>query len=321
MALFLCILSSLRVLCILVMSTAVCCSSQSGLNTKILLNVGWLVWNPSRPSLNVTANIPFTIHSRLFSAGILDDPYYRFNDMKYRWVATDDWVLSIKFSATKDFLKHSQINLVFNSIDTVTNVYLNGLKVGTSQDKFLEYKFDVTKHIKLGMNKVELYTVSPISYSLSHSKLYVQKYKYPVLPNCYPKVLHGECHSNFIRKEPCSFGWDFGPSLPTQGLLGPAYVEGVTSVAMGNIKITTVKEAGGWQVHACSDVVNVFNKAHVHLKFDILGTGISKSTSIKVIDQASIDVCTSIQIHSNASISEWWPHQYGSQHMYILEVS
>ena len=321
MALFFCILSSLKVLCILLMSTIVCCSSQNGRNTKIPLNNGWFVWNPSKPSLNVTANIPFTIHSRLFSAGILEDPYYRFNDMKYRWVATDDWVLSIKFTATKDFLKHSQINLVFNSIDTVTIVYLNGLKVGTSQDKFLEYKFDVKNLVKLGVNKVELFTVSAISYSLSHSKLYVQKYKYPVLPNCYPKVLHGECHSNFIRKEPCSFGWDFGPSFPTQGLFGSAYVEGVTSVELGKILITTVKEADGWHVNACSDVVNVFNSALVHFKFNILGTGISKSGSIKVVNQASTDVCTSIHIHPNVSVNEWWPHQYGSQHMYTLEVS
>ena len=296
------------------------CSSYYDHVTRILLNDSWLIWNPNRPSVNATGNIPFTVHSRLFAAGFLQDPYYRFNDLKYRWVSTDNWVFSKSFVVTDELLKHSRINLVFNSIDTVANVYLNGLKVGSSQDKFLKYEFDVTNFVAHGMNKVELYMVSPIAYSLSQSKRYVEKYKYPVLPNCYPKVLHGECHSNFIRKEPCSFGWDLGPSFPTQGLFDLAYVEGVTLLALGRTMVRTVKELGKWTVHVCSDIIGFVSNVQILIDFEILENGMSETKHTILLEGISMSMSTSIQIKSDIFVKEWWPHQYGNQDLYTLQV-
>ena len=285
-----------------------------------MLNDGWVVWNQKQPSLKVIGSVPFTVHSRLFDTGVLQDPYYRFNDMKYRWVATDDWIFTMMFNGTTELLKYPRINLVFTSIDTIANVYLNGIKIGASRDKFLKYEFDVTQHVKFGMNKIELFMISPVSYSLAQSKLYIQKYKYPILPNCYPKVLHGECHSNFIRKEPCSFGWDFGPSFPTQGLFESVYIEGIQLFNLGRSMIKTKKEFNGWIVHVCSDIYSTVSNAVVLVDFEILDCYVNKARVKINVDDTSTVACTSIHINSDAPVKEWWPRQYGNQHMYTLQV-
>lgn len=48
--------------------------------------------------ISVAATVPGGIYSDLLNAGILNDLYYRFNDIKYRWVAKDVWAYQTKFS-------------------------------------------------------------------------------------------------------------------------------------------------------------------------------------------------------------------------------
>ena len=43
-------------------------------------------------------------------------------------------------------------------------------------------------------------------------------HSYLVPPACPVPQYKGECHVNMIRKEQCSFSWDWGPSFPTQGI-------------------------------------------------------------------------------------------------------
>jgi hypothetical protein len=44
------------------------------------------------------AEVPGNIYSDLLRNGTLDeDPYYRFNDEKYRWVSKMDWAFSRSF--------------------------------------------------------------------------------------------------------------------------------------------------------------------------------------------------------------------------------
>jgi len=43
-------------------------------------------------------------------------------------------------------------------------------------------------------------------------------YTYDVPPACPPPEQKGECFFNFIRKQACSFSWDWGPAFPTVGI-------------------------------------------------------------------------------------------------------
>jgi beta-mannosidase len=64
---------------------------------------------------------------------------------------------SVKF--TKNFQlgvefisKYSKALLKFEGIDTYSTISFNGVKLGTTENAFLMYEFDIKPHIKLGNN-------------------------------------------------------------------------------------------------------------------------------------------------------------------------
>ena len=67
---------------------------------------------------------------------------------------------------------------------------------------------------QVGVNTVKVKFWSAVNYASEEQV----KYPYAVTPDCPPDVQHGECHANFIRKEQCSFSWDWGPSFPNAGI-------------------------------------------------------------------------------------------------------
>lgn len=56
------------------------------------VNLGgtWIVTNANN-SISVHGNVPGNVHTALYNNGTIRDPYFRFNDVKYRWIAYDNW--------------------------------------------------------------------------------------------------------------------------------------------------------------------------------------------------------------------------------------
>ena len=51
---------------------------------------------------------------------------------------------------------------------------------------------------------------SALSYSLAQFEAYNTTLQDGIPPACPDPTQNGFCHINFIRKEPCSFSWDWG---------------------------------------------------------------------------------------------------------------
>ena len=307
---------------VLALSVPKCCCNEEG-SRQISLNKNWFVWNPKNPAINFTADVPFTVHSRLLAEGILQDPLYRFNDLKSRWVATDSWIFTSKFTVPAELFRHA-VSVVFHSIDTIATIVVNGKQIGKAKNKFLKYEFDITDVIAVNsMNTIEVRVDSPIAYAKNQSELYKENYGYPVLPNCYPSVLHGECHSNFIRKEPCSFGWDFGPSLPTQGLLGEVSLQFTTAFSLEESVVNAIHSGGrvekGWRVEVCSEARSLLRNANGIIAFSILEINDAKTEVRREFIENAILVCA--VLHVDSKVELWWPRQYGKQSLYTLKVS
>jgi len=96
-----------------------------------------------------------------------------------------------------------QILLVFEGLDTVATVLVNGVKVGQSTNMFHRYIFNVKGALKAGLNIIEVRFTSAVFYAKGQAA----KSPYCVPPECPVSIQRGECHGNFIRKEQCSFSW------------------------------------------------------------------------------------------------------------------
>ena len=110
------------------------------------------------------------------------------------------------FPVSDALLSKRQVLLVFEGLDTVATVLVNGITVGHSANMFRRYIFSVKKVLKTGSNLIEVCFTSAILYAKEQAK----KSPYPVPPDCPVPVQHGECHGNFIRKEQSSFSWVSG---------------------------------------------------------------------------------------------------------------
>ena len=59
----------------------------------------WIVNNANK-SLSVYGNVPGNVHTALYHNGTIMDPYFRFNDVVYRWIAYDNWTYTRDIEGT-----------------------------------------------------------------------------------------------------------------------------------------------------------------------------------------------------------------------------
>ena len=177
--------------------------SPSKSNRISLAGDDWTITN----NANYTAqgHVPGTIHTILQAANKIPDPYMGYNDVDLRFLIQSNWMFTKYFNVTSDFLSFNQITIHFEQIDTVANITLNGCPIGKTNSMFIPYTFNITNNCLKFDNQIQIDFESPITYALQQANAYNDT----VPPNCTAPVQHGECHVQFIRKEPCSFSWDW----------------------------------------------------------------------------------------------------------------
>ena len=177
----------------------------SGLNaTRVSLTGSDWVVNANQ-TIVAAATVPGTVHTALLAAKIIDEPYWDYGDTTMRSLVYQSWTFTKKFSLQDDFLHLTQFQLHFDQVDTISNVTLNQCYLGNTSSMFLAYIFNVSSNCLMQENTLRVDFMSPVLYALQQSIAYNKS----VHPDCPNPAQHGECHVQFIRKEPCSFSWDW----------------------------------------------------------------------------------------------------------------
>ncbi|XP_033016272.1 beta-mannosidase isoform X3 [Lacerta agilis] len=154
-------------------------------------------------SLVLGGDVPGCVHTALLRHGLIQDPYYRFNDLAYAWISLDNWTYSRDFKTPFDIRTWQKVSLVFDGVDTVAQIVVNNVTVGRTDNMFNRYSFDITDVIK-EVNAIHVNFVSAVWYAAEQSKNH-QAYRVP--PECPPPVQKGQCHVNFIRKAAALETW------------------------------------------------------------------------------------------------------------------
>lgn len=148
--------------------------------------------------------VPGSLYSFLLENGLMDDPYYRDNEYSALELSRYDY----SFIKTFQFVPLSgSVLLRFEGLDTLCDVYLNGIHIGSTDNMHVVYEFDVTDTVREGENTLTVECHSPLDYIRKASK------NLELFGN--PQSLRGFA---YIRKAHCMFGWDWGPFLPDMGI-------------------------------------------------------------------------------------------------------
>jgi len=145
------------------------------LATVVSLNGSWSLkgWpTPDRGSVrtleevpaaevSVPAKVPGCYELDLCAAGLLPNLFYANNQYAARKYEGHQWLYSRTFTAPKVPADEKAI-LEFDGLDTLCDVFLNGVKIGEAADMFIPHAFDVTKSVKEGENEIAVLFRSPV---------------------------------------------------------------------------------------------------------------------------------------------------------------
>jgi beta-mannosidase len=177
-------------------------------------------------------SIPGSIASHLRAAGLLPDPGHADNEFRQKWLGHCDFEYSCRFDVevSVDY-KASPLVLRLGSIDTMADIFLNGEHLKTVENQFVRHEIEIPLQC-FHTRWVPAHDGSPIMVVEGRSNDLVVRirsparevvdrassFDYPIPTQIYP---FAERFPNLLRKSLCNWGWDWGPTTLSSGLLGP----------------------------------------------------------------------------------------------------
>jgi len=138
------------------------CQSPSPAVSSVELTEGWSFAGTDTFTVGFPARVPGTVHTDLLANGLIEDPFWRDNEMKLQWVGEGDWSYRTTFQAGPEILGAEVVELVFHGLDTYAQVVLNGRLLLESDNMFRAWNVDVTRHLQAGENRLEVRFQSPL---------------------------------------------------------------------------------------------------------------------------------------------------------------
>ena len=124
---------------------------------KVFLNSGWTFTAPELEGA-FKAEVPGCLHTDLAKAGIVKDIFYRDNNDKYGWVEN----CSPTYELTFDAMPSDSVRLTFEGLDTFSEIYLNGERLGETHNMFIPHAFDVSGKLKEKGNHLTVKFTPPV---------------------------------------------------------------------------------------------------------------------------------------------------------------
>lgn len=304
---------------------ACCCHLACGV-MHISLDGPWTAVN-SNGSIKIPATVPGGIYTDLKKHGLIGEPFYGFNDVEYEWIGKENWTFYRYFDVPSDLFGEERVSLVAHGIDTVCSVWLNDVLMFNTVNMYVRYSADVhTASLREYGNSIRVSCESPVLYAQRKHEEHLRS-AYPVYPLCPPAVQNGQCHVNFIRKMPCSFSWDWGPSFPSTGIWKSIGLEAYSGIIIRDVSVTPIPLRPGsgakWKIRVLAYYESALHEptnGSVWLSLD--GKMLhSKQVTIKPAGLVPATVDVAVVIPNEMEIELWWPSGYGSQRLYNLNVT
>ncbi|KAJ5189449.1 Glycoside hydrolase superfamily [Penicillium cf. griseofulvum] len=301
-----------------------------GQNVLDLSGDGWTV-RSNALNISVPGSVPSQVHLDLLHANVIDEPYYGLNDFNLRWIAENNWTYTSK--PIDGLLSNSKSSwLVFNGLDTFTTIEFCGQFIGTTDNQFRQYTFDISDALKHcnGLPTVSLEFGSAIKFANAIADN----------PNSqkWPAGVQGTFEFPnrwYIRKEQSDFGWDWGPAFSPAGPWQNIYLvqsereediyvinTGFDIYRKGQINHLAPDQSQPWVVNASIDYLGTL------LRHPSMSIEIKDIESGKVLKSGSLDnVVVSGQTITGTTIvdanapSLWWPAGMGKQSLYNIKVT
>ena len=247
-------------------------------------------WRMTGNGFDCIGTVPGSLFSFLLENGLMDDPYYRDNEYKALELTYHDYTFERSFDFAPDGSTHL---LRFEGLDTLTDVYLNGKHLGSTDNMHVCYEFDVTEVLKSGEN-----TVKVVCHEVD---TYIHEKDREIA--LYGKGQHTIRGFGHLRKAHCMLGWDWGPFLPDMGIWREPSLITLDSARIEEIRVTQRHSDGEVYITASVKSDNPSEKRLTLL------TPCGKT--LELSDGVEFKV---------PSPELWWPRGLGAQPLYTVRA-
>lgn len=244
----------------------------------------------------LTASVPGTVHLDLMNNKIIPDPYQDENEKKVQWVENEDWDYQTSFNISSKELANQNIDLVFNGLDTFSEIYLNGKLLQSTDNMFRKWTIPVKQNLKTGENTLQVKFKSAVNVGKELAK------KVPFTTPESPR--------SYVRKAQYQFGWDWGPRLVTAGIWKNVQLNFWNQAKLENVKIEQkafTRQKADLNIHA-----EIF--AEKEGKYSFLINKVSQNITLKS-GKNLISIPYQIQ---NPKL--WQPNGWGDPNLYQLKI-
>ena len=164
--------------------------------------------------------MPGNVELDLVRAGELPEPYVGSNIRGLRPLETHEWWYARTFQAPQA-PAGTRWALVFEGLDTLATVWLNGKQVGQSDNMLIEQRFEVSGSLCPGE---ENWLVVRLGSALNHAR----QYEYDAVTMSWERREEGL----YLRKAPHVWGWDIMPRAVSAGIWRPVRLESIPETAI-----------------------------------------------------------------------------------------
>ncbi|MBI5928803.1 MAG: glycoside hydrolase family 2 protein [Chloroflexi bacterium] len=272
------------------------------------LNGTWSLSKAAETSL-IPAIVPGCVHTDLLNNGLLDYPFYRDNERKQFWVGETDWTYRRNFNLTKDFLNHERVLLRCHGLDTLATIRVNGVEIAQTDNMYRTWELDLKAHLRHGENEIEIYFAAPMPFLRQQEEEKGKLYAWSI----------GNERLNsgaWLRKEPCNFGWDWGPKLVTSGIWRDIELVAFDVARISEVQILQNHERPDHVTLTIKGVVERLTHETFEIEVNLNFSGETIATQTLPVTEKSFEVYLEIP-----SPHLWWPNGMGEQALYDLTVT
>ncbi|MHA1974502.1 MAG: beta-mannosidase [Candidatus Hodarchaeales archaeon] len=244
--------------------------------------------------------IPGTLQSNLARLEDLK-PYFEKN-MEYFSSLENDGLLLIcklpKLELDNDY------TLKFRWIDTNADIYLNGIKISSSSNAFIDKTIFVPKDILTNSNLLVVLLYPHLIFVDKDTDL----------------PMHSPADRVFVRRPIYNYGWDFAPRVLLLGI-GETFIEKKTLFVRNIfVQTKTIKE----------------NEAELEVEWEV-ESDLDQEVNfiIEIMEESCKEVIQKIELATklknnyskhkvNLKISNakfWWPNEYGDPNLYLVRIA
>ncbi len=241
----------------------------------------------------LTCQAPCTMYSVLYDHKKIPDPFYGLNERELQYLSEKDCCFYTTIQADEALLARDYIELVFQGLDTICHIYLNGKLLDKVKNMHREYTYEIKHLLVPGENQLRLEFKSPRKFFADRQR---KHYLYMNDGDTLPGAAH-------LRKAMYQSGWDWGPTLPDMGIFRPVELNAYDVDRLEDVLIRQHHDSGKVMVE-----LNVTTRhgsdCEIWASFD--GQRV-------LLEQGHAE----IQVE-NPKL--WWIRGYGEQPLYDLDI-